>query len=645
MGEAGGERQEDTLGSVRARGAEAGSGPAWPRGSGAVARFRKHDWCATPLGAPETWSAAARVQARSVLDNPFPMVLLLGADHVVAAYNDAYLRLLGTKPEALGRRVAAVWPELEGEIVPLLDRAFAGEASRFENARFRVHRGPEPEDAHFDYVFSPARDEEGRILGVLVVAVETTERVRADAALAEVRAEEARQRFFLETLLDAAEARIAMLLGPELRFTLVNPAYQALRPDIPMLGRGYEEIFPEAREAAALLRRVLATGERDIRYGYHAPIPGEPDARWDHQVTRLPPATPGEPASLLVLTWDATAHWRAQRDLRRSEARFRSFADGLPLLVWVHDAAGGHDFVNEAFRRFFGFSPAEQAEIDWREVVHPDDYDTYVDGFLARFAAREPFRAQARVRRADGEWRWIESWGEPRFAEDGAFEGYIGASADATERVEAERHRGLLTAELDHRVKNTLAVVQGIAQNTFRDEIVGRQAVDAFRGRLRALAGAHDLLTRESWAQADLAALAGKALAFGNARERVRIDGAPVRVTPKQAVTLGMALHELATNSLKHGALSRPEGRVSFVWRIAPGADGLRLLFEWREAGGPPAAEPARRGFGLRLIERALAADLGGTVSLDFAREGLVCRIDAPLPTDVQRQAAAATGA
>ncbi|WP_349367720.1 PAS domain-containing protein [Salinarimonas sp.] len=608
-----------------------------------MARVRSHDWKASSLGAPETWPAAARVHAQSVLDNPFPMVFLLGADHVVAAYNDAYLRLLGAKPEALGRPVAAVWSELEDEIAPLLDRALAGEACRFENARFSLHRGPEPEDAHFDYAFSPARDEEGRIVGVLVVAVEITERMRADAALAEVRTEEARQRLFLETLLDAAEARIAVLQGPELRFTLVNPAYQGLRPDTPMLGRGYEEIFPEAREAAALLRRVLATGEREIRTGYHAPIPGEPDARWDHQITRLPAS--GEPGSLLVLTWDATAHWRAQRDLRRSEARFRSFADGLPLLVWVHDAAGGHDFVNETFRRFFGFSPAERSDIDWRDVVHPDDYDAYVETFLARFAAREPFRAQARVRRADGAWRWIESWGEPRFSEDGAFERYIGASADATERVEAERHRDLLMAELDHRVKNTLAVVQGIAQHTFRNGVVGEPALEAFKGRLRALAGAHDLLTRESWAQADLAAVAAKALAFGGARERVRIDGPPVRVTPKQAVTMGMALHELATNALKHGALSRPRGRVCVVWRVSSGHDCRRLVLEWRETDGPPAAPPARRGFGLRMIERALAADLGGTVTLDFAREGLVCRLDAPLPTEARRQAAPALDA
>jgi PAS domain S-box-containing protein len=623
------------------------SGTATPFASGApcgfrgdAARFREHDWAATSLGPPEVWPAVARVQAQAVLDNPFPMVLLLGADHVVAAYNEAYVPLLGDERDALGRPFLDVRSEARETIAPLLARALAGEGCRFENARFTLARGARSEVAFFDCAFSPVRDADGGPVGVLKTAVETTARVRAEAGLAASRAAEARQRGFLETLLDAAAACIAVLQGPELRFTLVNPACQALRPETPMLGRRFEEVFPGADDAAALLRRVLATGEREIGYGYHAPIPGKPDARWDHQITRLPPTAPGEPPSLLVLTWDATAHWRAQRDLARSEARFHSFADGMPLFVWVHDAAGEHDFVNEAFRRFFGISPDRANGIDWRELVHPEDYEAYVGGFHACFAAREPFRAEARVRRVDGAWRWIESWGVPRFGENGAFDGYIGASADVTERVEAERHRRLLTAELDHRVKNTLAVVQGIAQHTFRDELVGRSALDAFKGRLRALAGAHDLLTREGWSQADLAAVASKALAFDGAQQRVRIDGPPVTLKPKPAVTLAMALHELATNSLKHGALSRGEGRVALAWAIHAAADGPRLGLEWREEGGPPASPPNRRGFGLRLIERALAADLGGTVSLDFAPEGLVCRLDAPLPASGTPQAA-----
>jgi len=399
---------------------------------------------------------------------------------------------------------------------------------------------------------------------------------------------------------------------------------------VEMRGRGFLEVFPKADRTASLLRRVMETGRAEAGRDFHAPIPGRPDARWDYQMALLPPTRPDEPPCVLVLTWETTGHWASRHALERSQARFRSFADGLPLAVWVHDADGAHDFVNAEFERFFGFGL--DAPLDWRDVVHPDDRDAYVREFHGRVGAREPFRAEARVRDAGGGWRWIESWGVPRFEPNGRFDGYIGASADITERVEAERHRRLLMAELDHRVKNTLAVVQGIAQQTFRDASGGRDTVEAFRGRLRALAGAHDLLTRESWVSADLAAIAAEALDFGGSEPRIAVGGPPVTLSSKQAVTVAMALHELLTNSIKHGALSRPEGRITLAWEIGRREDGDRLSLVWREEGGPPTAPPKRRGFGLRLVEHALAVDLDAEVTLAFDPGGFVCRIEGPVP-------------
>lgn len=602
----------------------------WPLGSGAAVRIAMHDWSATPLGAPATWPPALRLQVQAVLDNPFPMALLGGRGDVVVAYNEAYEGLLGGKPEALGRPFCEVWAEVRALLEPLLERARAGEACRFENARFVVQRGGAPEEAFFEYAFSPVRDADGSVVGILNTAVETTARVRGEAALARSRAEEERQRAFLETLLDTAAAAIAVVQGPELRFVRVNKAYLALRPGSAMTGRAFSEVFPEADGPAALLRRVIETGERETGRDFHVPMPGCPDARWDFQMARLPCLRPDEPPSALVLTWDTTVHWRSRRELERSQARFRSFADGLPIVVWVHDAHGSHDFVNSEFERFFGFGM--QADVDWRDVLHPEDRDAYVAEFLARVGTREPFRADARVRRADGAWRWIESWGVPRFDAEGAFEGYIGASADMTERVEAERHRRLLTAELDHRVKNTLAVVQGIAHQTFRDANVDRATLEAFKGRLQTLASAHDLLTRESWAHADLGAVAAKALAFGGIDRRVSARGPAVMLTPKQAVTVAMALHELLTNALKHGALSRPEGFVKLAWDVRSRGGEERLSVVWREEGGPPVSPPTRRGFGLRLIERALATDLCAQITLAFESGGFVCRIEGRLP-------------
>jgi two-component sensor histidine kinase len=154
------------------------------------------------------------------------------------------------------------------------------------------------------------------------------------------------------------------------------------------------------------------------------------------------------------------------------------------------------------------------------------------------------------------------------------------------------------------------------------------EARDAFQNRLASLAAAHDLLTRESWEGATLGDVVSQALGLYNGGEaRISWEGPPVRLDPKAAVSLVLALHELCTNATKYGALSVPEGRVALRWSVS----GDKLGIEWRERGGPPVEAPGRRGFGLRMIERALAADLSGEARLEFDPEGLVCRIETSL--------------
>ncbi len=212
-----------------------------------------------------------------------------------------------------------------------------------------------------------------------------------------------------------------------------------------------------------------------------------------------------------------------------------------------------------------------------------------------------------------------------------------GAAADLArrgrERGQAERRLGLLVAELNHRVKNTLATVQSLAAQTAKraDGDLGRFTRD-FNGRLKALARAHDLLTASAWDGSTLGAVAGRALAPWAGQGRLQVvdaGGGAERVGPHQALALVLGLHELATNAAKHGALSRPEGRVDL--RLSAEADGGALSIAWAESGGPPLPEgpPARRGFGTRLLERALAQDLGpgSAVRLRFEPAGLRAEI------------------
>lgn len=200
------------------------------------------------------------------------------------------------------------------------------------------------------------------------------------------------------------------------------------------------------------------------------------------------------------------------------------------------------------------------------------------------------------------------------------------------ERKRTEEHQRLLLNELNHRVKNMLAVIQSIAVQTFRGAAAAPEARAAFESRLTALAGAHDLLTGRNWEAAGLRdVIARTGIACGAGAERLRLEGEDVELAPRTAVSMAMALHELCTNAGKYGALSTEEGSVRLSWRV-DGDEERRLRLVWQEQGGPPVAPPAARGFGSRLIERGLAAELGGTVELQFLPEGVRCVVDAPLP-------------
>ena len=190
-------------------------------------------------------------------------------------------------------------------------------------------------------------------------------------------------------------------------------------------------------------------------------------------------------------------------------------------------------------------------------------------------------------------------------------------------RTRSERNQQMLIGELNHRVKNTLAVVQSLAHQTFRGSADPKAAIGAFESRLEALGRAHNLLTRERWQSAPLGEVVRAALAAFCGPGRCEIGGPDVTVPPRTAVSLSLALHELATNAVKYGAFSVPGGKVSVRWQVRDG----RFEITWTEQDGPAVTAPVRQGFGTRLIQRTLAAELNGEVAMDFAPSGLRCRV------------------
>jgi two-component sensor histidine kinase len=202
------------------------------------------------------------------------------------------------------------------------------------------------------------------------------------------------------------------------------------------------------------------------------------------------------------------------------------------------------------------------------------------------------------------------------------------AAIDITASKTAEANLRDLMGELTHRSKNLLAVIQAMARQTARHTATVESFLDRFGERLRALADSHDLLVRASWYGASLSELVRSQLGHYLDREdpQVTVDGPALLLKPEAAQGVGLALHELATNAAKYGALSVPGGRVAVTWRLLP--SGIEI--EWSESGGPPVAEPKWRGFGSHLIEENLARSLEAEISLAFRPDGVHCRMAIP---------------
>lgn len=316
---------------------------------------------------------------------------------------------------------------------------------------------------------------------------------------------------------------------------------------------------------------------------------------------------------------DITDHVRTEQALGESERRVRAVLDSVSDAFYAVDGKWRFTLFNRAAEAYFGVPRSEVlGRIAWE--VFPQTVGSELERRLQRIM-RERTTESFVVSSSAKPGLWIESRVSPH--EDG---GLAVSFTDVTSRIESERTREILLAELNHRVKNTLGVVQSLARNSFKGED-RTEPLKAFENRLLALARAHSLLTAKSWTSATLEEVVEQSLQpYGRSgASPFLVSGPHVDLTPKNAVNIALALNELATNAVKYGALSVAEGRVRIAWEDEPG--GFRL--EWQEEGGPEVSEPARTGFGTRLITGSLAAELEGEVEMKFEPSGLVCRVRA----------------
>ncbi|MGA0602691.1 sensor histidine kinase [Caulobacter sp. KR2-114] len=335
------------------------------------------------------------------------------------------------------------------------------------------------------------------------------------------------------------------------------------------------------------------------------------------------PAPEGGPRRMAYLSADITARRTAETEAARHRARAEAALEAANMGAWEYDIVTDRLVWDGRAEALIGL-PGEPRSLEaFMDLLHPDDRPRVQTAQDAAEAGENDgyYRVEHRMIAPDGAQHWVESTGRILFR-DGVPVSAVGTVRDIGEQMAARERQAFLTAELNHRVKNNLAAVQAIANQTLQWTPDPVEFRDAFQARVSALGRAHDLLNANAWQATDLRQIMQRSLEA--AAGPVVLQGAaePVLVLPERAMTLAIIFNELATNAAKHGAHARPGGQVTVSWKII--GDAVEIL--WTESGGPPVAPPRRQGFGSRIL-RAGVGGRDGAARLDYAPGGLRVRL------------------
>lgn len=342
----------------------------------------------------------------------------------------------------------------------------------------------------------------------------------------------------------------------------------------------------------------------------------------------------GLTSALFSLKDEARVRARTAAALVREEWRHALTLEAGKVGSWVWDVRSGEVACNDMFRRMYGLAEGDIVRADdVLDATHPLDRPMVQAGIEASFRDGVDYSAEARIG-ATGRWLTMRGRVYQRDAEGKPLV-MMGVSIDITESKQSADHTRLLLRELNHRVKNTLAMIQSVARQTIRQNPDPKDFIEAFSGRLRTISDAHVLLADRDWSGVQLFEVIASQLgpSFRTDPDRAEVRGEDVTLPADHALGLGLLLHELTTNAHHHGAWSGETGTVSIDWEVKAGPTrGLSLT--WRESGGPKVSRPAEYGLGARLIERSLAKVLDSQVALNFEPNGVVAHVWMPLPAE-----------
>ncbi len=402
-------------------------------------------------------------------------------------------------------------------------------------------------------------------------------------------------------------------------------------PKVPDLGTWLSAVHPDDRAQVQEVAQAAIQFGREVRQEYRI-VHEDGTVRWIQDRGRVTLNSAGDPLRVFGINIDITENKKLEENLRAAEETFRYTFEGAAVGVAKVGTDGRFLTVNPALCRLLGRSRGELMSLTFQDITHPDDLAidlNYVQRALA--GEIDSYTLDKRYLKPDGTVVWAELTVALR-TENGLPANFISIVTDIGRRKEAELRAEFALGELAHRSRNLLMVVQSLVRQTARGAPDVKSMTETIEQRLAAMAASQDLLVANSAHGAPLRALVKQQLAsfIDPMAGRAVLSGDDIALNAEATEVIGLALHELATNACKYGALSIPDGQVEISWSCTESDGESWLRLEWREVAGPKVSAPRRRGFGRRVIEQMVQQRLKGKVSLDFAETGLVWRVDAP---------------
>lgn len=429
----------------------------------------------------------------------------------------------------------------------------------------------------------------------------------------------------LQAIYDTAPIGLAFL-SPDCRYVHVNQRLTEICGISVQdhLGRSVRECVPALAESVeAIVRAVVRTGEPVTGVEVAGQLQNQNDERtW---ITNWYPlrGPGGDILGVNVAAEEITEQKRAETAVRDSERQFHTLADSIPQMVWMADADGRIFWVNRQWLDYTGLPVGDNGVQGWKELIVPASLKEVKGRWAESLKTGVALEMELSLLGKDGRYRPFLTRVIPLCDSTSTVYRWIGTHIDISEQKRREEHTRFIVAELSHRTKNLLAVVMAIANQTAQYACDMKQYRVRLLERLQALAHCHDLLIRDSWRGTGLDDLVSAQMRPFDETNSQRVDaaGPAISLKPDAVQHLGLALHELATNASKHGALSSPSGEVVIRWQADTARDRVRL--SWSEKGGPPVTPPNRQGFGRVVIEQIVPRALNGSGNLDFSPSGV----------------------